>query len=651
MSSNGPRQGVEALAESGPGTVPGRRWRGPDSRQRLRYRFDNLLARGTWATLIWLGVVTLIVVAVSAFALAIFNVGLSGSEDASYIEDFWQSLLRVLDPGTMAGDVGWGRRVLALIITVFGLLVAGTLIGVIAAGVEDRIERMRRGRSVVFESGHVVVLGASDRLPLLIRQLDLARSHLRDSVIVVMADRDPAELQDSVRRVMTGQHRSRLVFRSGDPTHLSDLEVVRVQEAEVVIVLADEEAGDSRAIRTVMAVRVKLAEHDSVPVVVELSDEALAQRLIQAHVKDVHPISPAQAVRRIASVALREPGAGRVAMSLLDDRESDIHIVRVPSLEGSRFFDVLQAYTSARPIGIIRANGAAEINPPAESVIEPGDRLVLISDTPEPPLATTRPTNPTELPPAPPETGKLNLEPTEQRILVWGWSDLGASLLADWVKVAAPSSSFEILVDREHFDALQSSVVGERDRAVSVAVAEDQGDLAKRLGESPPIDTIVLCTSRAEGENEEEADSRTLLTLAGVRHVLDAVQEPSPRLVVELLDADNIPLADMRGPDDFVVSDALASQLIVQLAEQPDRRRALLELYEPSGASIRLVPVGRLGLSGVTSASEIYRIAYAAGLLAIGWRRPQPGGGELVLNPDPSQTADLAEGDQIVVIG
>ncbi len=621
---------------------------GPDSRQRLRYRFDNLLARGTWATLIWLGIVTLVVVAVSALLLALFDVALSGSEDASYFEDFWQSLLRVLDPGTMAGDQGWGRRVLALGITIFGLLVAGTLIGVIAAGVEDRIERMRRGRSVVFESGHVVVLGDSDRLPLLIRQLDLARAHLRNSVIVVMADRDPTELHDSVRRVMADRLGSRLVFRSGDPTHLPDLEVVRLHDAEVVIVLADDEAGDSRAIRTVIAAKALLADHDSVPIVVELSEQSSGEELIRAYSSEVHPISPVQAVRRIAAVALREPGAGRVAMALLDDRESDIHIVHAHLLEGSRFIEVLQAYTSARPIGIMRASGATELNPPPDSLLQRGDRVVLISDTPNPPLSVDNPTDPPELSPVSTEVENLEAEQREQHILVWGWSDLGASLLSDWTNAALSSSSFEVLLDRGRFDDFEAPQIGGDAPTIEAIIADDQEDLARRLEESPPIDTIVLCASPDVGK--EEADSGTLLTLVGLRHVIDRLHVPVPRLVVELLDADNIPLADMRGADDFVVSDALASQLIVQLAEQPDRRRALLELYDPSSPSIHLVPAARLGVSGLTNVSDLYRVAYSAGLLAIGWRRRHPDGTELVLNPHPSQQVDLEEGDQIVVI-
>ena len=146
-------------------------------RHKVRYRFDNLLARGTGAALIWLGVVTIVAVLVSAMLLAVFGVTFSGSASGSWFEDGWQSLLRILDTGTMAGDVGWGRRILALLVTLFGVLVAGTLIGIIAAGVEDRIDAMRRGRSVVIESGHIVILGGSSRIPMIVKQLVLANAH------------------------------------------------------------------------------------------------------------------------------------------------------------------------------------------------------------------------------------------------------------------------------------------------------------------------------------------------------------------------------------------------------------------------------------------------------------------------------------------
>ncbi len=128
-------------------------------RDRARYRFDLLLSRGTWAVLLYLGCITLAVVIVSAAVLAISGVTFAGSEKSSLLEDFWQTMLRTMDPGTMAGDVGWGRRLLALLVTLFGILVAGTLIGLIASAVEQRVEEMQRGRSIVVESDHVVILG------------------------------------------------------------------------------------------------------------------------------------------------------------------------------------------------------------------------------------------------------------------------------------------------------------------------------------------------------------------------------------------------------------------------------------------------------------------------------------------------------------
>ena len=46
-------------------------------RNRVRYRFDNLLSRGTWAVLLWLGAVTLLAVLVSSGLLAVFRVDLA----------------------------------------------------------------------------------------------------------------------------------------------------------------------------------------------------------------------------------------------------------------------------------------------------------------------------------------------------------------------------------------------------------------------------------------------------------------------------------------------------------------------------------------------------------------------------------------------
>ena len=173
------------------------------------------------------------------------------------------------------------------------------------------------------------------------------------------------------------------------------------------------------------------------------------------------------------------------------------------------------------------------------------------------------------------------------------------------------------------------------------------GDLSSLSLGRPPT-TIVVLGYTAVGT--DEADSRTLLGVMELRRRF-SIDHACPRLVVQLLDAVHLDLAVLTGPDDFLVSGALGSQLIAQLFEQPERRGVLLELYSGDGPSIRMVPCGRLDLVGERTMAEIIARAFASGLLAIGWRRSVALGSQLVLNPEVSDHITLAPDDEIVVIG
>ncbi len=278
--------------------------------------------------------------------------------------------MRILDPGTMSGDVGWGRRLLALLVTMFGVLIAGTLIGIIAAGVEMRLEAMQRGRSEIVESDHVVILGASPRLAGVVEQLALAGRSRRQNVIVILANREPAELSHEIRDATSDLHGARLVFRWGDPTSVADLDIVALHAARSVIVLADDDAGDSGAVKSVLAIGVALGGHGALPVVVELGDAQVAQSLVHACGPSVHPIIPDQAIARVAAYAMRGPGLIQVIQELLDFRGPDLYVRYLPELTGRRFGDTVLAYGGARPIGVMSADGAVELSPHADRIVD-----------------------------------------------------------------------------------------------------------------------------------------------------------------------------------------------------------------------------------------------------------------------------------------
>jgi len=80
----------------------------------LRYRADLVWDRGMWPVLLAVASLTLLVVVLSTVILVASNSTVTTEHEGTVAERFWQSLLRVIDPGTMASDASWGPRLLSL---------------------------------------------------------------------------------------------------------------------------------------------------------------------------------------------------------------------------------------------------------------------------------------------------------------------------------------------------------------------------------------------------------------------------------------------------------------------------------------------------------------------------------------------------------
>jgi len=606
-------------------------------RERIRYRFDNVLARGTTAALAWLGVVTLAAVLLSAALLTLFGVTFAGSTESGLIEDTWQSLLRILDTGTMAGDIGWGRRILALLITLFGVLVAGTLIGIIAAGVEDRIDSMRRGRSTVIESGHLVILGGSTRIPVIIEQLVFANAERGSNTIVVLSQTDPTELRRAVLDVVPDQLRTRVVYRFGDPRVGADLALARVSEARGVVVLPETDGDDTSVTQTVLALVAELGSLQELPVVVEVAESITARRLVEACGPTMHPIVTAEAVARTGAVALRHRGLSKVVNELTDFHGCDLHVTDRPDLRGVRFDEIVGRFRNARPVGIARRNGRFELNPPPESTLDDGDRLVVIADDLERIEASADPARLRRG--GSPEFGAVTVE---EHILVLGWNPFAPDLLSGWSTAASRASTVEVAFDPRMIGP-SDVVVPPLDIDVRISAVEEASLL---VFDRVPTTIVVLGYISID---PAAADARTMLDVMHLERRISPLGGATTRFVVQLLDARHVDLAVLTGPDDFLMSSALGSQFIAQLIEQPERRAVLLALYGGDDASIRMIRCDRLDLVGTYSMADIVAAAYAAGVLAIGWRHTADG--SVVLNADVGVTVTLAATDEVVVVG
>ncbi|MHB1139970.1 MAG: potassium channel family protein, partial [Microthrixaceae bacterium] len=237
-------------------------------RARLRYWFDTGLSRGPSVVIGWLGLLTLGVIVVTAIVMTLFGlVGVNGGERLPFGEAVWQSMLRVVDAGTFAGDASWPTRFLGLGITLAGIFLAGSLIGLIANVVDQRVEQLRKGRSAVLESGHTLILGWSSRVPTIVSELVLANESERRGVVVILADEDKSEMEDRLRDHVDDFLTTRLVCRHGRTDLPADLDLVNLRHAKSVVVVGDE---DATVVKTLLAVRSIDPGFEQAHVVVEV---------------------------------------------------------------------------------------------------------------------------------------------------------------------------------------------------------------------------------------------------------------------------------------------------------------------------------------------------------------------------------------------
>src|SRR3954453_19491537 len=189
----------------------------PTFAERSRYWFDNWMSKGTVALIALLGAATFVFVVVLAAVGALLLPLFRDKNDLNIGELIWGNLMRTLDPGTMGGDDGPAFRVLMLLVTIGGLIIVASLIGIVSGAFDGKVEELRKGRSRVLENDHTLILGWSPKVFSIISELVIANESRRGAAIVVVADRDKVEMEEQIRSEVGKTGKTRVICRSGDP--------------------------------------------------------------------------------------------------------------------------------------------------------------------------------------------------------------------------------------------------------------------------------------------------------------------------------------------------------------------------------------------------------------------------------------------------
>ncbi|MBI2709552.1 MAG: hypothetical protein HYX34_07635 [Actinobacteria bacterium] len=631
------RRGRGAPAGTAPGARPHRR--GSTFGARVRYRFDNTLARGPVVVIVYLGLLSAAVVLVGAVLATAASMSFGGGRGGGFAEGVWQTLLRTLDSGSFAADVAWPTRILGLVVTLLGIFLAGSLIGLIANAVDQRVEALRRGRNAVVEAGHTLILGWSPQVPRIVAELVVANESERRACVVVLAPVDAVAMDEQIRSRVGDLRTTRLVCRNGETAVLADLERVAVRDARSIVVVRGDD-GDAGVVKAVLAVRALDPDHAGAHVVAEVAEADHARTLRSVSGGRVLTVSSDDVVAEVTAQACLRSGLAAVFTELLDFDGDELYFSDVPpELAGRSYADALLAFAACSVVGVA-GPGGVELNPPPERPVRQGEQVIVVAEDDTAVHCTGLPT--VDVPPRP--EGEAT-PPGPVHIAMVGWSEFGAKVLRELDGFLVPGSRVDVVVDADLVEPQSLDGLALTNAEVSVRAGDGGPDHLLELAADAPDQVIVLGYRDVLGV--DDADARTLLTLLTLRQAWPAGTS-DVRIVAELLDQRNLALAAPTGVDDLIVSDALASLLITQLAEHAGLQAVFDDLFDPDGAVVDLLPATAIVPAVPLPWGAVVAATSAQGGSAFGYRVGRTG--EVVVNPAKGSVVTLGDGDEVVAI-
>ncbi len=620
--------------------------RGPGIGERLSYRFDRFMERGTIALIAGLAVVSVLIIVVIVALLVLFR-GDDGHDIPSLL---WMSMMRTLDPGTVGGDEGSGRFLVGMFaVTLAGIFVISTLIGILSNGLQDKLAALRKGRSRVLERDHVVILGWSQQIFDVVSQLLQGGAGRPGNAIVILADRDRVEMETELRDRVKIPRRASVVCRTGRGSDLSDLPIANPDESRAIIVLQGSGGDpDVEVLKTILAVTGR-HERRTEPyrIIAEVRDSASEgiARLVAGD--EVHLLLADELVARIIAQTSRQSGLSTVYLELLDFAGHEFHVAAMPALDGRTFGDAVAAVSGGVAVGIVGAGGARLAPSPAD-VLGAGDRIVILAEDQD----SARFGAPLEV-----DMGAIHgaeaREPEPERTLILGWNRRGPAIIRELDQYVAPGSevvavsALDSVVDAGAIEGLANLRASGRVLSSTARPVLDSLDVPSY----PHV--IVLCES--DDSDADLADARTLLTLLHLRDIASRSERPFT-IVSEMLDEGDRELAEISQADDFIVSSRLLSLLLAQIAETPELADVFRELFHAEGAEVYLREVrDYIVLGRPVSFATLQAAAQARGEVALGYRiaarAKEPGARYgVVLNPDKGAAVTFVDGDRVVVL-
>jgi len=575
--------------------------------KRLQYKFDNFMSQGGLAVFL-----ALLSAFFTAFVLMLVIRYAAEFIFPNYSSEYydlpWEVLIQLIGLRSTEEDANFIVKIVTVVTIFIGLIFFSSLVAFITEEFESKLAALRKGKSIVVEKGHTLILGFNARIIDIIKELIIANESEDDAAIVILSDKDKEEMDDFLRDNLGQTKTTRLVTRTGGISNISNLEKVGIQSAKTVIILNEAKsldtgefkiASDSKIIKSLLAiVATKEQGDDYIPdVVVEIHSLEYRKLAEAIAPNSVTTLNESDILAKILVQTSRNNGLSAVYLNLVGFEGNEFYFYRPDNgWQNMSFGELPFHFPGSVPLGIRTAAGNLTLNPDINYQMQDDDEIVILAEDDSTIKFKAQPIVPISRKNFQQQEQVNFVRPQENHLII-GWNNKTPLALREYAFYLTERSQLTLMVSqisdhiKKEFTEIDNSYPQIDFQLLEIDLISLSQLQDLNLHRYNSISIMAL-----RGRSPEETDAKTLTLLLGIQQVLkdhtDLNDENvETQLIAEIIDSEDTELVVQAGVKDFLLSNQFVSKILAQVSQEPETMDIYDDLFKAEGSELYLKPV------------------------------------------------------------
>ena len=206
----------------------------------IKYKFNKAFEKNILYLFVFILAASILGILFCAIVLFLLQeIGIL-SEESIFLQNLWNAFNLFYNQNTVLElnieDNNFFDFFFKFGVTIFGILIFSTIIGIITSFIGDRVQSLRSGRGKIEEENHIIFFNFSIQLIPLITELCVAYAKEKKTFVIV-SNEEPLTITDRIHSIIKIPKNISIVARKGFAWQSKILERINLEKAKQIIIL------------------------------------------------------------------------------------------------------------------------------------------------------------------------------------------------------------------------------------------------------------------------------------------------------------------------------------------------------------------------------------------------------------------------------